>query len=174
VLVVCVGGGIPVILDHHQRLDGIEAVIDKHLSTALLAAQLDADALLMLTDVPNIQADWRTPQARPLTNVTTHELRKLKFAPGSIAPNINAAFRFIDATGRIAAIGALADAPALLRGERRLRQRPPCSAPTLASRGSSAIPTDGTSRSPPASHAQDDRNSTARREDERDRADRDA
>jgi carbamate kinase len=122
VLVVCVGGGgIPVVLDQHHRLHGIEAVIDKDLSAALLATQLDADALLMLTDVPNVEAGWRTPQARPLTDVTTDELRTLKFAPGSMAPKIEAACRFIDATGGIAAIGALADAPALLRGDRGTR-----------------------------------------------------
>ena len=122
VLVVCVGGGgIPVVLDRHQRLHGVEAVIDKDLSAALLAAQLDADALLMLTDVPNVEAGWRTPQARPLTDVTVDELRTLKFAPGSMAPKIEAACRFIDETGGIAAIGALADAPALLRGDRGTR-----------------------------------------------------
>ncbi len=118
VLVVCVGGGgIPVVLDRHQRLHGVEAVIDKDLSAALLATQLDAGALLMLTDVSNVEADWRTPQARPLADVTVDELRTLEFAAGSMAPKIEAACRFIDATGRIAAIGALADAPALLRGE---------------------------------------------------------
>ena len=122
VLVVCVGGGgIPVVLDQHQRLHGIEAVIDKDLSAALLATQLDADALLMLTDVPNVEAGWRTPQARPLTDVTANELRTIKFAAGSMAPKIEAACRFIDATGGIAAIGALADAPALLRGDRGTR-----------------------------------------------------
>ena len=122
VLVVCVGGGgIPVILDEHKRLHGIEAVIDKDLSAALLATQLHADALLMLTDVPNVEADWRTPQARPLTEVTTDEVRRLNLAPGSMAPKIEAACRFIDAVGGIAAIGALADAAALLRGDRGTR-----------------------------------------------------
>jgi carbamate kinase len=122
VLVVCVGGGgIPVILDEHKRLHGVEAVIDKDLSAALLATQLHADALLMLTDVPNVEADWRTPQARPLTEVTTDEVRRLNLAPGSMAPKIEAACRFIDAVGGIAAIGALADAAALLRGDRGTR-----------------------------------------------------
>lgn len=122
VLVVCVGGGgIPVVLDEHKRLHGIEAVIDKDLSAALLATQLDADALLMLTDVPNVEADWHTPQARPLAEVTTDEARRLKLAPGSMGPKIEAACRFIDAVGGIAAIGALADATALLRGERGTR-----------------------------------------------------
>jgi carbamate kinase len=133
VLVVCVGGGgIPVVLDQHHRLHGIEAVIDKDLSAALLATQLDADALLMLTDVPNVEAGWHTPQARPLTDVTADELRTLRFAAGSMAPKIQAACRFIDATGGIAAIGALADAPALLRGDRGTRIT---SSPTISPPG---------------------------------------
>jgi carbamate kinase len=118
VLVVCVGGGgIPVVIDQDQRLRGVEAVIDKDLSAALLATQLEADALLMLTDVPNVQADWRTPHARALTDVTAAELRTLRFAAGSMAPKIEAACRFVEATGGMAAIGALGDAPALLRRE---------------------------------------------------------
>jgi carbamate kinase len=121
-LVICVGGGgIPVVLDEHKRLHGIEAVIDKDLSAALLATQLHADALLMLTDVPNVEADWRTPHARALTEVTTDAARRLKLAPGSMAPKIEAACRFIDAGGGIAAIGALADAAPVLRGERGTR-----------------------------------------------------
>jgi carbamate kinase len=119
VLVVCVGGGgIPVTLDEGGRLRGVEAVIDKDLSAALLAAQLGADALLMLTDVPYVEIDWRTQHARPLTHATPSELRTLDFARGSMAPKIEAACRFVEETGGTAAIGALADAPAMLRGER--------------------------------------------------------
>lgn len=118
-LVICVGGGgIPVVLDQHGRLHGVEAVIDKDLSAALLATELDADALLMLTDVSNVEAGWRTPRARPLRNVTADELRARRFASGSMAPKIEGACRFVEATGGIAAIGAVADAPALLRGDR--------------------------------------------------------
>jgi carbamate kinase len=119
VLVVCVGGGgIPVVVDDSRRLRGVEAVIDKDLSAALLATQLEARALLMLTDVPYAEAGWRTPHARPLTHVTPAELRTISFAPGSMAPKIDAACRFVQATGGTAAIGALTDAIAVLRGER--------------------------------------------------------
>lgn len=122
VLVVCVGGGgIPVVLDQEQRLRGVEAVIDKDLSAALLAIELNADALLMLTDVSNVEVGWRTAQARPLTHVTADELRSLTFAAGSMAPKVQAACRFIDATAGVAGIGALADAAALLRGDRGTR-----------------------------------------------------
>jgi carbamate kinase len=118
VLVVCVGGGgIPVVVDDRHRLRGVEAVIDKDLSAALLATQLQADVLLMLTDVSHVEADWRTPYAHLLTHVTAAELRALEFAPGSMAPKIEAACRFVETTGRVAAIGALEDAAALLDGE---------------------------------------------------------
>jgi carbamate kinase len=119
VLVVCVGGdGIPVVVDERHRLRGVEAVIDKDLSAAPLDRQLEADALLMLTDVPYAEAGWRTPRARPLTHVTPAELRAIRFAAGSMAPKVEAACRFVEATRGTAAIGELRDASALLRGDR--------------------------------------------------------
>jgi carbamate kinase len=119
VLVVCVGGGgIPVMLDRARRLHGVEAVIDKDLAAALLARELDADALLMLTDVPGVLRGWGTSDARPLRHATVAELRALSFAAGSMAPKIEAACRFVEQTGRVAAIGSLEDADQLLSGER--------------------------------------------------------
>jgi carbamate kinase len=119
VLVVCVGGGgIPVVIDLDGRLRGVEAVIDKDLAAALLARGLDADALLLLTDVPVVEADWGTPQARPIEMASPSELRRMSFADGSMAPKIEAACRFAEATHRLAGIGALADAREILRGNR--------------------------------------------------------
>jgi carbamate kinase len=119
VLVVCVGGGgIPVAVDRDGRLCGVEAVIDKDLAAALLARGLGADALLLLTDVPAVQRDWRTPVARDIPRATPDALRELSFAAGSMGPKIEAACRFAEATGGLAGIGALADAGAILRGER--------------------------------------------------------
>ena len=124
VLVVCVGGGgIPVLLDDHGRLRGVEAVIDKDLAAALLACSLDAEALLLLTDVPAVEAGWGTPDARPLAEVTSAALREIDFQPGSMGPKVEAACRFAEATGAPAGIGALADAAAILRGERGTRVR---------------------------------------------------
>jgi carbamate kinase len=126
VLVICVGGGgIPVSIDDEGRLRGVEAVIDKDLAAALLAAELQADALLLLTDVPAVEDGFGTARARPLGNVTAAELRKLRFAPGSMAPKVDAACRFVEATRRTAAIGALRDAAAILRGERGTQVRGP-------------------------------------------------
>jgi carbamate kinase len=124
VLVVCVGGGgIPVVVDRDGRLHGIEAVVDKDLAAALLAEGLGADALLMLTDVAAVEVGWGTPEARPLTDVSPGGLREFTFAAGSMGPKIDAASRFAERTGGLAGIGALADAAAILAGERGTRVR---------------------------------------------------
>jgi carbamate kinase len=117
-LLICAGGGgIPVTLNGGGTMRGVEAVIDKDLTAALLARRLDADLLLMLTDVDAVQLDWGTERARPLPAVTPQELRRLDFASGSMAPKVEAACRFVEATGRRAAVGALADAEQIVRGD---------------------------------------------------------
>jgi carbamate kinase len=123
--VVCVGGGgVPVVVDDLGCLRGVEAVIDKDLAAAMLATELDADALLLLTDVPAIELDWGTPAAHPVAAIRTDELAALDLARGSMGPKAEAASRFASRTGGIAAIGALADAPAILRGEAGTRVLP--------------------------------------------------
>ncbi len=122
VLVVCVGGGgIPVLADEEGRLRGVEAVIDKDLAAALLADGLEADALLLLTDVAAVHLEWGTARARPLAEASTSELRELEWDPGSMGPKIEAACRFAEVAGGFAGIGALGDATAILRGERGTR-----------------------------------------------------
>jgi carbamate kinase len=116
-LVVCAGGGgIPVMLDERGHLHGVEAVIDKDLAAELLARDLGADYLLMLTDVDAVIAGWGTPDAHPIRHTTPSELRALEFASGSMGPKVDAACRFVEATGGTAAIGALEDAAAILAG----------------------------------------------------------
>jgi carbamate kinase len=106
-LVICAGGGgVPVARTEHG-LDGVEAVVDKDRAAALLARQLHADVLLLLTDVPAVEVDFGTPQARPLARVTARQLRAMDFAAGSMAPKISAACDFVESGGRFAAIGAL-------------------------------------------------------------------
>jgi carbamate kinase len=122
VLVVCVGGGgIPVVSDEDGRLGGAEAVIDKDLAAGLLACELGADGLLLLTDVAALEAGWHTPEARPLDEVSAAELRSLRWDPGSMGPKVEAACRFAERSGGLAAIGALEDAAAILRGDRGTR-----------------------------------------------------
>jgi carbamate kinase len=122
VLVVCVGGGgIPVVVDRDGRLHGVEGVVDKDLAAALLAEGVGADALLMLTDVDGVQVNWGTPEARRLREVGVAELAGMTFAAGSMGPKVQAARRFAERTGRLAAIGSLADAAEILRGGRGTR-----------------------------------------------------
>jgi carbamate kinase len=118
VLVVCAGGGgIPVIFDPWGRVHGVEAVIDKDLTAGLLARQLGADALLLLTDVDGIYRDFGGPDEALLREVTPTELRSLALASGSMGPKAEACARFVEATGRTAAVGCLDDAASILVGE---------------------------------------------------------
>jgi carbamate kinase len=116
-IVVCAGGGgIPVAIDEHGWLHGVEAVIDKDLAGELLARSLDADVLLMLTDVPAVMDGWGTAQERAIARTTPAELAGRRFASGSMGPKVDAACRFVTATGGMAAIGALEDAARILAG----------------------------------------------------------
>lgn len=121
-LVVCGGGGgIPVLANEAGKLSGVEAVIDKDLLAGMLAERLDADMLLILTDVEAVVRDWGTPQASPIGRTTPAKMRELDFASGSMKPKIDAACRFVERTGGTATIGSLTEADALVRGERGTR-----------------------------------------------------
>ena len=125
VVVICAGGGgVPVVADAGCGWRGVEAVVDKDLTSALLASELDADALLLLTDVDAVYEGWGTDEARPIRSTTAARLRRSSFAPGSMGPKVEAACRFVEAgspsagsPARVACIGALADASKLLRGD---------------------------------------------------------
>jgi len=115
-LVICAGGGgIPVVRDNDGRLRGVEAVIDKDLTAALLAKELEADALLILTDVSNVQTGFGTNAAHPIGRTTPSALRKLHFPAGSMGPKVEAACRFVEATGKPAMIGRIDEAVDLLQ-----------------------------------------------------------
>jgi carbamate kinase len=122
-VVVCAGGGgIPVMYTDEavpagRRLVGVEAVIDKDLASALLAKDLRADALLIVTDVDAVYDDWGTPNQRAIRRATPEALSQAEFAAGSMGPKVRAACSFVQETGGTAAIGSIADTPALLRGE---------------------------------------------------------
>jgi carbamate kinase len=105
-----------VVDDGGGQLHGVEALVDKDLTAALLAVSLEADRLLVLTDVPAVMRDFGTPQAAPLHRLDVADLHRMHFPVGSMAPKIDACRRFVTATGRSAAIGALADAAAVLTG----------------------------------------------------------
>jgi carbamate kinase len=117
-LVICAGGGsIPVALDGLGTMRGVEAVIDKDLTAALLARRLDADLLVMLTDVDAVHSDWHGPHDRSIVSAEVDELRAMSFDAGSMAPKVEAACRFAETTGNRAAIGALKDVARVVQGE---------------------------------------------------------
>ncbi len=119
VIVICAGGGgVPVMFDpdSDHKLVGVEAVIDKDLASQLLAHEVDADLLVLATDVDAVYTDWGTPQQARLDRVTPAELRSLSFPAGSMGPKVEAVARFVEATGKRAAIGALDDIEAIVEG----------------------------------------------------------
>jgi carbamate kinase len=118
VLVICAGGGgVPVVAELGGACYGVEAVIDKDLTAALLARDIGADVLLLLTDVDAVQLGWGTPAARKIRAATPLSLRAERFAAGTMLPKVEAACRFVEATGRRAAIGSLDEATEIVRGQ---------------------------------------------------------
>ncbi|PMS14676.1 carbamate kinase [Trinickia dabaoshanensis] len=116
-IVICAGGGgIPVVAAEDGTLHGIEAVVDKDRSAALVAEAIEADLFVIATDVAGVFADWGTPGARLLTHLTPRVLRERAFAAGSMGPKVEAAASFVERTGRRASIGALTDVAALVEG----------------------------------------------------------
>jgi carbamate kinase len=115
VTVICAGGGgIPVIRQKDGSHIGIEAVIDKDHASGLLAREINAEALLLLTDVDGVYLDWGTPQQRRLVSVTPIELNTHSFASGSMAPKVAAAVDFATCGHGMTGIGRLEDALEIL------------------------------------------------------------
>lgn len=108
IVVAVGGGGIPVFYVEENKLQGIDAVIDKDLASALLAAQINADKFFILTDVPKVCLNFNTPQEKPLDRMTIAEAKRYlqegHFAEGSMAPKIKAAIYFVEHSGKDAII----------------------------------------------------------------------
>lgn len=118
VCVICAGGGgIPVMRKPDGGMEGVEAVIDKDRTAALLATALQADALLMLTDVEAIFAGWGTPQQSAIHTITPDALEAMSFEAGSMAPKVESACSFVRAGGILAGVGQLSDARKILEGQ---------------------------------------------------------
>jgi carbamate kinase len=100
-----------------RRLVGVEAVIDKDHCSELLAREIDADVLVMLTDADAVYLDWDQPTRRAIRSTSPDALAGTQFAAGSMGPKVQAACRFAAATGRRAAIGALADLADIIAGK---------------------------------------------------------
>jgi carbamate kinase len=121
VVVTSGGGGIPCIRAEDGSIHGIEAVIDKDLSAALLGRALDADVLVIATDVDHVVLGWGTPTAQPLTQETPERMRELAaeghFASGSMGPKVEAVTRFVENGGRRAVICSLTDIASAVDGK---------------------------------------------------------
>jgi carbamate kinase len=119
-IVICAGGGgIPTVRREDGRLDGVEGVIDKDRASALLADELDAEILILATDVDAVYLGWGGADARRLFEVKASELRRHVFDPGSMGPKVEAACRFVERPGRPerrAVVGALSDVEAMVKG----------------------------------------------------------
>jgi carbamate kinase len=124
VLVVCGGGGGAPVVRDGTKLRGVEAVVDKDLTAALIAIDTLADQLVMLTDVDGVKRDYGTTHESTIAQVGVAELSQLTFAAGSMGPKVEAGLRFVRRTGFPAMIGALGDAAAVFAGTAGTMIRP--------------------------------------------------
>ena len=134
-VVVCTGGGgIPTMYlpgateiegpwdFNDKQLVGVEAVIDKDRSSAVLAQDLEADLLVIATDADAVYLDWGTPDQKAIAEITPDAIEAYEFPAGSMGPKVEAAADFARANpGKVAAIGALEDLPGIMAGEKGTR-----------------------------------------------------
>jgi carbamate kinase len=122
VVIASGGGGIPVVVDREGKLEGVEAVIDKDLAAERLAHDVNADFLLILTDVPQVLINYRQPSEKPLSKVCASELEVYQeeghFKAGSMGPKVEATLRFVKNGGKRAIIARLDEALEALEGSR--------------------------------------------------------
>lgn len=124
VIVICAGGGgIPTMYGKDGKLLGVQAVIDKDLAAALLAEQLEADLLVIATDVDGVYTGWGTPQQARLGNVTVDQVVEMNLPAGSMGPKVAAACGFATQTKNEAVIGSLADIDRIVAGTAGTRVR---------------------------------------------------
>ena len=124
VIVICAGGGgIPTMYGKDGKLLGVQAVIDKDLAAALLAEQLEADLLVIATDVDGVYTGWGTPQQARLGNVTVEQVVEMNLPAGSMGPKVAAACGFATQTKNEAVIGSLADIDTIVAGTAGTRVR---------------------------------------------------
>lgn len=117
-VVICAGGGgIPTYFETADKLSGVEAVIDKDLCSSLLAQELNADLLVIATDVDAAYVDWGKPTQKAIVGAHPDDFANSSFAAGSMGPKVKAACEFARKSGNTAVIGALSDIEAIVRGE---------------------------------------------------------
>jgi carbamate kinase len=121
IVIAAGGGGPPVYRDPTLGIEGVDAVVDKDWTSVMLAQQLGAEALLILTDVDAVYEGWRTPAQRPLRRLTLAEVDALVAGggvdEGGMKPKVQAAAAFVRGGGARSVIAKLSEGPAALRGE---------------------------------------------------------
>lgn len=115
-VVMCEGGGIPVVAGADGTLHRVEAVIDPYAAAALIAEAIEADLFVIATDMAGVFLDWGTANSKLLRHGHPSVVGEFVFAAGAMGPKLQAASRFAERTGRRAAIGALADVERLVEG----------------------------------------------------------
>jgi carbamate kinase len=120
IVVACGGGGVPIRVDEGRRYRGVEAVVDKDLTSSVLATNIGAELMIILTAVPQVYAGFGKPDQRPLGAVTLEEIEQLNgeghFPAGSMGPKIEAVIRFLKQGGKRALITDPDNLPAALEG----------------------------------------------------------
>lgn len=136
-VICCGGGGMPVVKENGNYA-GVEAVIDKDLVAAMLARQIKADHLLILTDADAVYQDWGTPQQKALRDITTRDLMPFAVPDGAMGPKAEAVIQFVESTQHSAFIGALQDVKRILAGDKGTCIRPALS-PVTETREASTV-----------------------------------
>ena len=119
IVIAAGGGGIPTMYEvgADRKLVGVECVIDKDFATELLARELGADLFVVLTDTDAVYVDWGKPTQRAIRCASVEGISAFSFPAGSMGPKVEAACRFAKATGKVGAIGALADLSRIIAGK---------------------------------------------------------
>ncbi len=129
-IVICSGGGgMPVMYDENHNLVGLEAVIDKDRASYVLAKAIDADGLIILTDVPSVATDFGKPESQNIKEASPAQMHSYGFATGSMGPKVEAVCSFVENGGAFAAIGALSDLKEIIAGNKGTRISADCLEP---------------------------------------------
>ncbi|AMF99952.1 carbamate kinase [Vibrio harveyi] len=116
-LIICGGGGGAPVIEKDGAYVGFEAVIDKDMTAALIAEQIGAEHLLILTDGTHVCLNWGTPQEQKLENVTIEQMKLYSFPAGSMGPKVDACCQFVEKTGQSGHIGDLSFALEIIEGK---------------------------------------------------------
>lgn len=116
IIIICTGGGGIPVIQNQQGLQGIEGVVDKDRASNVLAQGLDADGLIMLTDIDAVETNFGKPDSKKIKQASPEAMNELSFAKGSMAPKVESACEFVKVGGKFSGIGSLFDAVDIING----------------------------------------------------------